>query len=495
MKTRIACALVLFFMLCIVTSCNESSPSADSSEVSSGTDVTSPTDTGESTVSSDEDFNSESGDGDETEDYDYLLRDNQEIGEAFPCDMLSFYELWCLFHECPANKLEETEPALTHFEQINEPGFTDELNRYVWSMIVFDEKLYAGTWNTVSFYIREPSNGAQVFRYVDGTDWEQVVDAGLTNINNQGLRNLVVWDDPDDVPDKGSAVYGTTMNANDGLEVWRTFDGDNWEVVVGKDAPYPNGFDAGDKNDSGRGLIVYEAEGTEWLYLGTRGYRGGEIWRSADGETWEKVADAESLGLGYVSICIADMCIYQDDPDKDPALFVGTWGYNGFYVAKTYDGVTFRTVATRGIYKHTNQGVAKLIVFEGKLWLLGINYFQGFDIFTGGPGPIESNDDWTVVATEGLTSSQNMYAWRAIEYDNGTGPRLYIGTFNKDSGYYLYSITPDMKYAVEVGPGATYDAGMGDNGNWGARSFAIYQGRLIVGFACMHTSAKVWMMW
>ncbi|MDY6905338.1 MAG: hypothetical protein SWH61_11695 [Thermodesulfobacteriota bacterium] len=390
---------------------------------------------------------------------------------------------------------ESTIPALSDLVLINRPGFTDRLNRYAWSMTVFKDELYVGTWNTLGFYIREPSNGAQVFRYVDGIAWDQVVDAGLYNKNNQGLRTMVVWDDPDDAPDKGPAIYGTTMNAEDGLEVWRTFDGDNWEVVVGDGSPYPNGFYAGPENDSGRGMQVYECEGTEWIYLGTRGYHGGELWRTDDGVTWEKVTDALSLGLGSGSIAMATMCVYRDDPQMPPALFVGTWGLGGFNVVKTYDGLHFETVAHRGLNRRTSQGVAKLIVFDGKLWLLGINYVYGFEIYTAGPGRIDGDEDWETVATDGLTDKNNLYAWNAIVYDNGTGPRLYIGTFNNKKGFFLYSMTSDLKYAVEVGPDAPFPSGMGDVRRYGARSFAIYDGRLIMGLACIYAPTQIWMGW
>lgn len=389
---------------------------------------------------------------------------------------------------------DRTTPVLTHFERISNPGFTDRLNRYTWSMAVFKDELYAGTWNTLGFYVRQPSNGAQAFRYNNGTEWDQVVDAGLNNPNNQGLRTLVVWDDPDDSPDKGEALYGTTMNASDGLEVWRTFDGDNWEVVVGEGSLYPNGFDAGPDNDSGRGMSVFESQGTEWLYLGTRGYNGGEIWRTNDGVTWEKVTDADAIGLTGYTYTIACMCVYQDNPDKNPALFVGTWGVGGFSIIKSYDGVHFQPVATEGITSYSNKGVAKLIEHNGRLWLLGINYAEGFDIFRGGPGVIDGNEDWELVATKGLNDKQNMYAWNAIIYDNGTGPRLYVGTFNRQHGFMLFSITDDMKYAVEIGPDAVHPSGFGDMRNYGLRSFAIYNDHLVIGLACIYSPTKVWML-
>ncbi len=403
----------------------------------------------------------------------------------------------CLFMDCSdlAGGLVETSPALTQFQQINHPGFTDDLNRYAWSMVVFNEELYVGTWNMRTSSIRHPDSGAQVFRYLDGTEWEQVVDGGLGNDTNNGLRSMIVWDAPDDPDSEGEAIYGTTMNMRQGLEVWRTFDGANWEVLVGKGAPYPNGFDAGRRNNSGRGMIAYEVDGQEWLYLGTHGGTNGEIWRTLDGEEWEKVTDARALGLGNNSICFASMCIYQDDPDKNPALFVGSWNRAGFSVVKSYDGVHFETVANRGITKQTNQGMGQLIVFNGRLWILGINYIDGFDIFASKSGTIESNDDWDLIATEGLTDRGNKYAWRAIEYDNGTGPRLYIGVFNYARGYMLYSITPDMEYAIEVGPGAAQEQGMGDRRNYGARTLAVYQDRLVVGLASSSFPTTVWMMW
>ncbi len=385
-----------------------------------------------------------------------------------------------------------TTAALSDIELISEPGFSETYNRYAWSMTVFKNRLYVGTWNTSGPTFHKISHGTQVLRYTGGTEWETVLDGGLNNTDNTGLRTMIVWDDPDDDPDKGPAIYGTTMNEVDGLEVWRTFDGDDWEAVVGGDAPYPNGFDAGRENDSGRGMAIFNAQGKQWLYLGTHRRKGAEIWRTDDGITWEKVADASSLGLSKRTVAMATMCVFQDDPDKTPALFIGTWGLYGFDVIKTYDGIHFEIVATRGIHKKTNKGATKLIAFDGKLWVLCVNYIDGFDIYTAGPGVIDGNEDWELYATNGLTDNRNNYAWNAIVYDNGTGPRLYIGTFNLRHGCMLYSINSDLEYAVEVGTGSEYPNGLVDAIMYGARSFAIYNNELVIGLASLRSQTTVW---
>lgn len=101
-----------------------------------------------------------------------------------------------------------------------------------------------------------------------------------------GLRKMIVWDNPQDP--NGGAVYGTSINNYRGLEVCRSYEGVDWEVVVGcsleSDAyqdTYGNGFVSGNANESGRGMIVYpDKDGEERLCAGTMRNNGGEIWRT-----------------------------------------------------------------------------------------------------------------------------------------------------------------------------------------------------------------------
>ena len=393
------------------------------------------------------------------------------------------------------------DPALSGFEKItDEEGFGNSMNIYAWSMEIFGSDIYVGTLNLLkpSFnldrewdfdsqvgLLPDITTGTEVFRY-DGSQWQQVVDGGLGDRFNIGLRKMIIWHDDSNRP----VIYGTTCNPIAGLEVWRTYDGENWEVVVGVSAPdpdqgiYGNGFTAGRKNFSGRGMTIFkDPSDQEWLYLGTLKANGGEIWRTANGVNWEKVADADSIegpdSAVSQPIAISDMMVY-DDGGGD-ALFVGTWGLGGLSVYKSYNGEDFVKVASGGIIDPDNLGVHKLITFQGRLWLLGENYDTGFPAFVSKLGKtIDSNDDWELVATGGFTNPDNRYAWQGQVYDNGSGERLYIGTTNPEVGAHLYSVTQDGQWAVEMGTEDT-PPGWGNPDTRGIRTMSIWEGKLVLG--------------
>ncbi|MBC7247487.1 MAG: hypothetical protein H5T73_06885 [Actinobacteria bacterium] len=417
-------------------------------------------------------------------------------------------------------------PALGDFQDINLPGFGNPDNRYSWSMVNFKGKIYVGTWNlrtplsifqlVLGFFspgfLAGTTSGTEVWRYDGGPlgrTWTRVVDNGLGDIDNMGLRNMVVWDDPDDVPDRGPAIYGTTINLKDGLEVWRTFDGTNWEVVVGRGAKIGNGFGHGAANESGRGMLAVG----DHLYVGAMRVQGGQIWRTANGVDWELVTSVQKLETGPFgwiynmgSLAMADMCLFDDDGDGAEELFVGTWRLFGFSIYK-YDFASgkWSRVAEFGIRKGSNIGVHQLVPFNGRIWVLTVNFSSGFDVYASRPANpaagIRSNADWELVAEKGFTDAGNYYAWEGIVYPLGAGgeelpnSRLFIGTFNLSRGFYLYSVTRDGEWAVEVGRGSRVPNGISTALNYGVRTMALYQDKLVIGCAGMMKGTDVYLAW
>ena len=417
-------------------------------------------------------------------------------------------------------------PALSTFSDINVAGFGDSDNRYSWSMVDFKDHIYVGTWNLrspLSFFqlvlgyffpgfLGGVSYGTEVWRYdegVFGTSWTRVVNNGLGDADNVGLRKMVVWDDPDDSPDRGPAIYGTTINLVDGLEVWRSFDGTNWEIVVGRGASIGPGFGHGAANESGRGLVALG----DYLYIGVMRVQGGQIWRTANGTDWEHVTSVAELDgnlFGWFhtlgSLAMADMCLFDDDGDGTDELFVGTWKLLGFSVYK-YDPDTdvWSRVAESGMGKWSNIGVHQLIPFNGRLWILTVNFGEAFDVFASKPvnpaAGITSNADWEAILTRGFTDTGNYYAWNGIVYPVGPDgeelpeSRLFIGTFNLSRGFYLYSVTKSGEWAVEVGRGSRIPNGITTSLNYGARTFEIYEGKLVIGCAGMMKATDVFLAW
>jgi len=417
-------------------------------------------------------------------------------------------------------------PALGDFDDINTAGFGDMDNRYSWSMVKFKDHIYVGTWNLVtpmSFFqlvlgyffpgfLNGVSYGTEVWRYdegIFGNSWTRVVNNGLGDRDNVGLRKMVVWDDPDDSPDRGPAIYGTTINLVDGLEVWRSFDGTKWEIVVGRGASIGPGFGYGPANESGRGMVALG----DYLYMGVMRVEGGQIWRTANGTDWELVTSVAQLDGNWFgwfhtfgSLAMADMCLFDDDGDGVEELFVGTWRIFGFSVYK-YDPSSdvWSRVAESGMGKWSNIGVHQLVPFNGRLWILTVNFGEAFDVFASNPvdpaAGITSNADWELVLTRGFTDTGNYYAWNGIVYPVGENgeelpeSRLFVGTFCLDRGFYLYSVTKDGEWAVEVGRGSRVPNGISTSLNYGARTFEIYEGKLVIGCAGMLKGTDVYLAW
>ncbi len=173
-------------------------------------------------------------------------------------------------------------PTLKNVTQINVTGFGDEMNRYAFSTVVYKEDLYVGTLNVsmlgiLNFFYGLPAymvtKGAEIWRYNSSDKkWTQVVSKGLHNPFNIGVRKMVTYDD---------CIYGVTANHNKGMEVWRTCNGDYWEVVA------EDGF--GDStNTSGRGMGIFNG----YLYVGVENrIKGGQLYRTKTGLDWEMIAD------------------------------------------------------------------------------------------------------------------------------------------------------------------------------------------------------------
>jgi len=408
----------------------------------------------------------------------------------------------------------QADPALSSFTDINVDGFGQIYNRYAWSMVNFKGKIYVGTWNLASSlglfqlilgyffpgFLNGVSYGTEVWRYdvgYFGRSWTRVVDDGLGDRDNFGLRTMVVWDDPDDVPDLGPAIYGTTINSVDGFEVWRTFDGTNWEVVVGRGAAMGNGMGYGAANESGRGMVAMG----DYLYIGAMRAQGGQLWRTTNGTDWEYVTSVQDLEsaiwfYSFGSISLSDMRLFDDDSDGVEELFIGTWRWFGFSVYR-YDPSddSWSRVAEYGITSFNNGGVHQLVPFNGRLWILTYNFGEGFYVYASDPqNPAEgitSNADWKVVASGGFNDPGNYYAWDGIVYPLGENgeefpeSRLFIGTFNLGKGFCVYSVTKDNEWAVEVGTGSSVPNGITSSRNYGVRTFALYDGKLVLGCAGM----------
>jgi hypothetical protein len=128
-------------------------------------------------------------------------------------------------------------------------GFGDNHNIYAWTMKVFNDSLYVGTFNVKREYI------------------------------SFSLKDMIKY-----IMTKGNLVYllGSDLvtKKGDGCQIWKTDDGTHWIQVIGNETSGPgNGF--GDVNNNGiRSMSVYQIQSTNSLIIGTvNAVTGCEIWK------------------------------------------------------------------------------------------------------------------------------------------------------------------------------------------------------------------------
>jgi len=206
---------------------------------------------------------------------------------------------------------------------VENKGLGNRKNNTIRCMARFEEYLYAGMG----------SSGAELYRSKDGFDWE-MVDAEpsfeSTKVQDPKTKRLVnnnlmigelavftghlyafTWTiDGDQGGISKNIQVGTQSDIENSdsqapfspvgaFEVWRSKDGENWEKVVGLNDPYGNGmgFSGIDPENINNNVVPSVAVFQERLYLGTQNeYGKTAIWRTANGSAWEKVLDFHKLG-------------------------------------------------------------------------------------------------------------------------------------------------------------------------------------------------------
>jgi len=155
--------------------------------------------------------------------------------------------------------------------QVNKNGFGEINNSSAFSMIVFNNQLYVGTYN---------SECGQVWSY-NGTSWDNKEFPGVDNHTNHTIRSMTIFN---------GCLYIGTGNSN-GCEIWRTCDGTSWEIMVGDPQPGKNASGFGDKNNIialsmnvFNGLLFVGTMNLSSVYMTT----GCEMWCSSDGTSWEQ---------------------------------------------------------------------------------------------------------------------------------------------------------------------------------------------------------------
>ena len=247
-------------------------------------------------------------------------------------------------------------------------GFGEKNNGYLFSSVAFKGRLYATTEATPrTVYTGSTYSGTQLRRTEDGIHWEQVSGAGLGDPNNTSAF-LAVF---------GHRLYAVTVNHVSGAEVFSSNDGTTFEQVA------QGGF--GDKENDYALPFVYQGK----LLLGVSNTtRGAQIWVSEDGKRFRRVVDG---GMGDptnngVSV-MGDAAAAGRSLDFRGHLYVGTINpTHGGEIWRTADGLRWERVATGGLGRQGSVSLTPQLVFQNRLYASGeatgsLNSLQGVELF------------------------------------------------------------------------------------------------------------------
>jgi hypothetical protein len=269
--------------------------------------------------------------------------------------------------------------------QVVKGGFTDPNNSIAPFQAEFKGYLYISTIANQSGFIYSGSRkeGGDVWRTQDGVKWEQVGTPGFGNTHNSTFRFVVFRD----------KLYAVSDNINDhGLEIWVTADGTNFAQIE------KGGF-GGDTDSSSSEPFVFK----DRLIIPVANTRtGAQIWVSDDGESFRQVV---SGGMGDKNnTAIEVMRQLQDQPlTFQGSLYVGVVNpVAGGEVWRTADGLHWERVAAGGLERSKNIHLYPQIVFHDQLYAFGeavrsLAEMEGLDVYRTSDGAT-----WEKVVSNGF---------------------------------------------------------------------------------------------
>ncbi len=357
-------------------------------------------------------------------------------------------------------------------------GFGNPGNSYLLDHAQYQGFLYVCTNANPQTRIWSGSakSGGDIWRTRDGVKWQRVGKPGLGNPHNIRIKELVVFK---------NRLYAITGNDEQGVEVWVST-GDAFRPVVrggfgdrANQDPFTRVFAGklivattnqhgpqiwvssdGERfvrasapglttaGDTGPGGFQGEHhQGTVFqgrLYLGMTNPRaGGELWRTADGLDWARVAKG---GLGRAAgISLDPEIVFKGRLYVAASHRVSTMQFGGIDLYRSRDGKTFERVVHDGFGARPDENVGgQLSAFGNRLYLALTNMDprvllpgkpterfepKGFELWRSFDGKT-----WKQVARPGLGNHANLGA------DTGElGDRLGLWAANYRQGNSLWA--------------------------------------------------------
>ena len=266
--------------------------------------------------------------------------------------------------------------------QVIKAGFTDPNNSYAASFAKYKGYLYLSTIANKSGtpYSGSDKMGGDILRSEDGVSWEQLGEPGLGNPRNSTFRFMVFKD----------KLYAISDNLNDhGLEIWVTSDGSKFTQIE------EGGF--GDKDSMTAQPLVFNGR----LILGVNNSTtGAQIWVSDDGKSFRQVVAG---GMGGKNNSAISTLAAADDPALvfKGNLYVGAANLQeGGEIWRTADGLEWERVAAKGLERSGNILLTPCLVFQDQLYAVGWDGdpdVEGIEVYRTSDGTT-----WEKVVSDGF---------------------------------------------------------------------------------------------
>ena len=304
-------------------------------------------------------------------------------------------------------------------------------------------------------------DGAQVWRMETSGDWTAVTEPGFGSVYAQ--TNPAI---PDMIVYDGQLYAGTAWWDGVGGQIWRSADGETWTQM-----------EAGGFGDDDNLALTPFGVFDGMLYVGTQNQIDGmEIWRSAtgDSEDWTRVVTA---GNGDVDANIATGFIEFQD-----AFYVALENVtDGAEIWRTEDGLQWTRVITGGFGNSDNTMTGGLAILDGELYVGTRNETTGAQLFRTADGT-----NWDPVVEGGFGDINNT----KIEMLFHHGGNLYAGTVSV-TGIEVWQSSDGMVWA-QANPD-----GFGDVNNTGtiwSSGVTSLQGSLYVSTINGGNGGEVWQL-
>lgn len=316
------------------------------------------------------------------------------------------------------------------------------------------------------FLIVAISLGAGAFYFSQSAPPSQWTRVSFPNDGDTGIHTLEVFKD---------LLYASTENDKKGLRIWRLEDDESWKPVC------EYGFGDAHNKDV-MDMIPYKG----MLYASTGNYEQqtvGQIWRSADGVTWEAVT-TDAFDQRGVVIYFNTFAIYKDRlyVSASTAKNNSDSATQGVQIWRSDSGDpgTWERVEDQRMGDLWSEEISSFAVFNDALYAFIAEIW---------PVPIrlwrtEDGENWTVVSLDGLGDRYNIGAGGSVVYKE----HLYVGILNFDTTEWS-PVNPDQY----PGPaqlwrskdGVKWEAVMrGGFNNWHnvkVESLDLYRGQLYLG--------------